>query len=374
MCSVGPSFRLCLIVSVGIALNWNRDFMVSSLCGYIMARCENPSTPGTPRHHWNELEGGHISGATELRISPEPVTSDQATVLATGKSAMGSKGAEEGSAYCTMAEGELSSADCALPAILLSSSACPKLSVCPELSVSPVSAMEAICELSVCPELSACPEMTTESPFPTTCVPVLTITTAVSWQPLCSSSAHHLCGGIATGLLVSICIMAGGFLVSVYASWTLPRPVDPASPPGSLVPPALPRSVINHPLYLDSTPLATPRPSIPYVLSGSSFFQFHHRSPSRLRTGSRLAPSCLLPGSSLCLIHPVFSCFLLGSLSQPCTLFVVLLLGVCHTPEPPPRLSICLPASPSLSPVAIRHSLFCPPPKFPFLPLFVSAA
>ncbi len=37
---------------------------------------------------------------------------------------------------------------------------------------------------------------------------------AVSCQPLCSPSAHHLCGGIATGLPVSIGCMAGGSLVS----------------------------------------------------------------------------------------------------------------------------------------------------------------
>ncbi len=88
-----------------------------------------------------------------ISLEPEPLTSghvqEPATVLATKESAMDSESTEGSSAHCTMAESELRSADCVLPALLPSSSACP------ELSVSPVLAMEAVCELSVCPELSA---------------------------------------------------------------------------------------------------------------------------------------------------------------------------------------------------------------------------
>lgn len=37
-------------------------------------------------------------------------------------------------------------------------------------------------------------------------------------------------------------------------------PSSPQAPPGSLVPPALPWSGVGHPMPLDSTPLALPRP------------------------------------------------------------------------------------------------------------------
>ncbi len=106
------------------------------------------------------------------------MTSDQvrepATVLAMVESAVDSESTEEGSAYCTMAEGELNSDNCTLPALLPSSA-------CPEFSVSPVSAMKAICELSVRPELSTYPETTTEIVSLSLALPVLGVALWCVW-------------------------------------------------------------------------------------------------------------------------------------------------------------------------------------------------
>ncbi len=99
--------------------------------------------------------------ATEPRIAPEPEpeTSDKvrdpATVLAMREIAMDSESSEGSSAHCTIAEGELSSVDCILPALPSSSSACTVPSICPKPSICPE---PYVClEISVCPELSVCP-------------------------------------------------------------------------------------------------------------------------------------------------------------------------------------------------------------------------
>ncbi len=103
---------------------------------------------------------------------------------------------------------------------------------------------------------------------------------AASCQPLSSPSTHHLCGGIAASLPVSIGVMAGGIpclhlqpqspglclgpsTQRLLAPSSLLRPVSPPAPPGSLVPPALPWSVVDQPPPQDSTPPASPRPFRP---------------------------------------------------------------------------------------------------------------
>ncbi|XP_042600898.1 proline-rich receptor-like protein kinase PERK2 [Cyprinus carpio] len=72
--------------------------------------------------------------------------------------------------------------------------------------------------------------------------------------------------------------MAGRSLVSASESQTPPRPFDPAAPPWLLAPssppwpislPALSWSIVNHMWPRDSTPLATPLPSVPLALSDS---------------------------------------------------------------------------------------------------------
>ncbi len=144
------------------------------------------------------------SGATVLRIAPEPepITSDQvrepATSHATVNVTVEREGAEESPAHCTAAEGEQSQdsenlmdwdtyAD--MPVLLPPSS-----------------------------ELSSYPELPTYLDFPPTHPPSpaasyhpchFSSATAASWQPLYSPSVHHLCGGIAAGLPVSIGVMAG---------------------------------------------------------------------------------------------------------------------------------------------------------------------
>ncbi|KAL0154675.1 hypothetical protein M9458_048938, partial [Cirrhinus mrigala] len=111
---------------------------------------------------------------------------------------------------------------------------------------------------------------------------------AVVWQPPCSPSAHHLCGGITAGLPVSIGIMAGDLLSPAPASKsrTLPRPINPAaSPPSSLISAVavhwLPRGLLSFRLCLGlsltichlshSAPPAVPRLSVPPAPSGSFF-------------------------------------------------------------------------------------------------------
>ncbi len=86
---------------------------------------------------------------------------------------------------------------------------------------------------------------------------------------------------------------------------------------------------------------------------GSSLRRLHPGSPSWLGSGSCLAPpapSCLFPGSSLCLIHPG-----LCLSSSSCMSFLCLNLHLYCLPAFLPAL--CHPLSPSL-----LHSL-CPPPK-----------
>ncbi|KAI2657631.1 Triple functional domain protein [Labeo rohita] len=117
-------------------------------------------------------------------------------------------------------------------------------------SVCPSSTKEALCKLSICPDLSAYITTTMEHLSPTTSAPVLTIATAVSWQPLSPPSLPS-----ASWLEDPLSPLPA----SLHSeSQTPPQPVDPAAPPwllaslsspwpvspkaspGSLVPPAPP--------------------------------------------------------------------------------------------------------------------------------------
>ncbi|KAL0154713.1 hypothetical protein M9458_048976, partial [Cirrhinus mrigala] len=173
-----------------------------------------------------------------------------------------------------------------------------------------------------------------------------------------------------------------------------PSPIGPPAPPGSLVPPAPPWSVFNLPSPQDSTSPAVPRRSVPLAPLGSSLPPALPQSSemlrlchgildlrlSRLSLGFCLGPpdpraspplapppsdsllesSALLhygtwvsPGSSCSLLSPPWLLppsdspwtlpsppWLLPSSSPPWILFVVLLLGVCPLPEPPPALTM----------------------------------
>ncbi|KAL0154755.1 hypothetical protein M9458_049018, partial [Cirrhinus mrigala] len=123
---------------------------------------------------------------------------EPATVLAMGESAMGSESVEGSSTHCTVAEGEPSSVDYA--------------SVCPNLSACITTTMEVVPLLLVLPVLGVAlwcvwaahtiprpPEHPELPPSLPASALVLTIASAVPWQPLRSPSAHHLCGGIAAG-------------------------------------------------------------------------------------------------------------------------------------------------------------------------------
>ncbi|KAI2654739.1 Myosin-1 [Labeo rohita] len=221
------------------------------------------------------------------------------------------------------------------------------------------------------PEWSPLPELSPEKAYK--CPSANTSSFAVVWQPLHSPSALHLCGGLATGLPVSIGITAGGYLVST--SRTPPSPVDPAAPPwllapssppwpgstlalpSSLFPPAPAWSVVDHPAPRDSTPLALPQPSVPLAQSGSSI---PPAPPLVLCCAGTLALRILLVilayrlsisalgSSATCFTVVVpavsglpwsflLSLWLLPPLSAPRTLFVVLLLDVHPPPEPPPK-------------------------------------
>ncbi|KAL0156913.1 hypothetical protein M9458_048159, partial [Cirrhinus mrigala] len=157
-------------------------------------------------------------GAKELRTVLEPhATSDQVRELATEltmeKSAMDSESAEGSSAHCTVPEGELSSVDWILPALPLSSSACPEPSISPEPSI--------------CPELSACPEVTMEV------VP----------------------------LSLSLLVL-GAALCCVWAAHTVSNPLDHSELPPSLpLLPPLHQSSTSPPLFPGS-PSAHPQPTI----------------------------------------------------------------------------------------------------------------
>ncbi len=248
-----------------------------------------------PAHHhpaaWSKSQNHRPTSITkwsdsaEDRPEPEPNTSDQmrepATDLATGESVMDSDSARGSSAHCTMAEGEPSS----VTVIWIYMQTCPLFSCLrSELSACP--------ELSVCPELFACPEMTTEvvpcpphssvgvtmwcvwvgthhpwtfylsgfptqPPSPTSSISVLTIATTVSWQSLCSPSAHHLCGGIAAGLPVSIGVMAGGSLVSASSLW-VPESTLALRPSSSTLEPS---SLLSAVARQSTSSAGLPRPS-----------------------------------------------------------------------------------------------------------------
>ncbi|KAL0164042.1 hypothetical protein M9458_039795, partial [Cirrhinus mrigala] len=173
---------------------------------------------------------------TELRIASEPepqVTSDQVrepvSEHALVDNARERESLEESPTHCTIGEGEIQLdsgdlIDCDMdiyvdmPVLLLPSSelpACPELSVCPGLSacpemtreVIPLSAALPVLGIAVwcvwvahtIPEPSTCPDFPPTLPLlPPPCC--FSSTTAASCWPLCSPSACHLCGGIATGL------------------------------------------------------------------------------------------------------------------------------------------------------------------------------
>ncbi|KAI2646642.1 Transposable element Tcb2 transposase [Labeo rohita] len=207
-----------------------------------------------------------LSGTTELRITPEPepITSDQGEL----KPELG------------LQDGELDLIDfhtemyADLPSLLLPS-----------------------------PELLICPEPLTWGLFPTpspafSCLPCLSPATAVSWQPLCSPSAHHLCDGLTTAAPPGLLALSSP-----------PSPVGPPASPGILVP--LPWSVVDPPSPQDSTPLAAPCRSVPPVPLGSFL------PPPVLVNGSHVEPSvcpvadnrselfaCLVSGDQLLLWWP----------------------------------------------------------------------
>ncbi|KAI2644846.1 Unconventional myosin-XV [Labeo rohita] len=137
--------------------------------------------------------------------------------------------------------------------------------------------------------------------------------TSASCQSLCSPSAHHLCGGFATGLPVSIGVMVGGSLIvasslrvrdsasalrpcgstPALSSLVSTSPVGPPAPPGSIVPPAPPWSVVAPPSPQDSTPPATPRRSVSPALWTSSLPRAQPRSsvaPAPPRTSGSPSP------------------------------------------------------------------------------------
>ncbi|KAI2655553.1 Transposon Ty3-I Gag-Pol polyprotein [Labeo rohita] len=196
--------------------------------------------------------------------------------------------------------------------------------------------------------------MTTEVVSLSTTLPVLGVTisaTTVSWHPLSSPLAHHLYSGVATGLPVSIGVSLEDPVPPPPASESRssPRPFDaaaapwlqaassplwPISPPalpGSLIPPALLWSVLDHLQPRDST-TPTPRPSVPPALSVSSFL------PAPPWSSVTLAVAWFPPGSSCSLLA---SPWLLPPSSPPWTLFVVLsqMSVLCLN-----LLQFCLPA------------------------------
>ncbi len=139
-----------------------------------------------------------------------------------------------------------------------------------------------------CPLLGSviqCPLL--ENSRPNTHPPAPASSTADVWQPLCSPSAHHLCGASSAGLPTSSDAVVGVSLDSASEARTPPRPVDPSAPPwflapssppwpgsppappGSLVPPAPPWSGVIHPAPRDSIPPASPHSFVPPAPSGS---------------------------------------------------------------------------------------------------------
>ncbi len=144
-------------------------------------------------------------------------------------------------------------------------------------------------------------------------------------SPLLTSARHHLFG-FASGLPVASSDKAWGSPVSASSHWILDstsalRTVVSALAPSSLVstmvhhptvPMAPPWSVVDHPPPQDYTPLASPHPSIPPALSGSSFPMAHLRPQSlRLHRVIRnyvfaLALQILCVAQALCLLSFVW--------------------------------------------------------------------
>ncbi|KAI2653668.1 Zinc metalloprotease ZmpB [Labeo rohita] len=212
-----------------------------------------PTVDGEPEP--NVTDEPSPSGATELRIAqePEPILSDQvrepATEPATVDVPDGREGAEDSTAHCTAADGEQGR----------------------DLGQSNME-MVLICYEDIEMEL----------------------------PPLCSPSAHHLCGGLAAGLPVSIGVMAGGSLV--FASSL--RVLDSASalrPSGST--PAL-SSLVSTIARRPTSSTGLPRPS------GSALVGRCPAFASGLRSSG--SASSLHPTGSVGLLPPSSSTFVLG--------------------------------------------------------------
>ncbi|KAI2655779.1 Filamentous hemagglutinin [Labeo rohita] len=279
--------------------------------------------------------------AIELEIVPEPEPlglSDRVCEPATALAMRDSKSTEGSFAYCTMVEGELSSADCVLPALPLSSSVCPELSVCPFL------AKEVVCELSICPELSACL---------TTRMEVISLSLAFP--------------------------VPGMTLWCVWAAHTVPKPPDHTELPPSLpLPPPLHQSSPSSLLFPGSFS-AHPQPTICVVglpricQSPSALWLEDPLSPppaSKSRTPPRpaalVAPAWLLVPSSPS--WPVSPPALPGPLVPPAPSWSVITIRCLWTSVlwlhlvPPGSVRLLLPSSVAAAPPWPSGS---PPPPWP---------
>ncbi|KAI2649863.1 Leucine-rich repeat-containing G-protein coupled receptor 5 [Labeo rohita] len=275
-------------------------------------------------------------GETELRIVVEPELS---TALDTRDKAVDSKSMERGSAYCTMAEGELTRIwDCwrlkgmpkliYMPTCPFSSCLCPSSLLVLFRPWRPFGNF--LSTLSCLPALRAGgSQMTTHPPAPAS---------AFVWQPLCSPSARRLCSGITMALPVSIGVIAGGSLCFRLQLLSQGLHLGPLTQrlhwlhraPSFLQLRLGLSSTICH-LGIHSSgsasslwlcqalpwapPPPAPLPSVgrwshqPFLHDGFSLRWLHCESPLRLWPGSHLAPpapspSCFLPGSSLRHLQP----------------------------------------------------------------------
>ncbi len=184
---------------------------------------------------------------------------------------------------------------------------------------------------------------------------------SVSWQPLSSSSAVYLCGGITAGLPVSIRVVAWGLLVSASSLWfkdsaSARWPSGSTMAPISLIstvvrhstsstrlpcPSGSALAVVNHLPSRDSTIPATPHPSDsvrPLRL---------HLVPLSLRL------HCGLPDPRLCLGHQSHllrlrpsDCPCHPGSASTCSTTVIQPPGIMENPSKPLRVfwpSFCLP-------------------------------
>ncbi|KAL0146565.1 hypothetical protein M9458_058196 [Cirrhinus mrigala] len=293
-----------------------------------------PSQP-PPRHvehaHEPTVGGKPEPSATELPVAmeselhePSDQVREPAIVTTTVGSSVEREYAEDSITHCTTAEGELN-LDLGQNVINYEQDL--------KISEDVVIKLPAHHELSVCvnfpPSLHppSLPPSVNTFQQPSYFNP----TTAVTCQSLCSPSAHHLCGGFAAGLPVSIGVIAGGSLIfasslRVLDSASALRPCSSTPVLSSLVPPAPPRSAVTPPSPQDSTPPAAPRRSVPPAPWTSSL--------PRAQPRSSVAPAT--PWTSGSSVSPR----IIGSPSPPRAL---------PPPAPPPS-------------VGPRESSACPPP------------